>query len=148
MTQRQIPAEIFPTRYRGTCHGLSAASGKLGSIVVQAFLPSIQISSPNSTSLAWVLVGFSFAMGLGAVFAWAWIPEVQDPRGMDKEEKRLSGKVQKFAASFVVPSKSLEELALGRAGELQSEKADVGFRVRGRRVVEKMRSTTRRRRKA
>jgi hypothetical protein len=29
-----IPAEIFPTRYQGTYHGISAAAGKLGSVVV------------------------------------------------------------------------------------------------------------------
>jgi MFS transporter, PHS family, inorganic phosphate transporter len=34
----KIPAEIFPTRYRCTCHGISAASGKLGSIIAQCFL--------------------------------------------------------------------------------------------------------------
>lgn len=28
-----VPAEIFPARFRSTCHGLSAASGKLGAIV-------------------------------------------------------------------------------------------------------------------
>lgn len=30
-----IPGECFPTRYRSTCHGLSAASGKLGAIIAQ-----------------------------------------------------------------------------------------------------------------
>lgn len=30
-----IPAECFPTRYRSTSHGISAASGKLGAIVAQ-----------------------------------------------------------------------------------------------------------------
>lgn len=30
-----IPGEIFPTRYRSTSHGISAASGKLGSIIAQ-----------------------------------------------------------------------------------------------------------------
>lgn len=30
-----IPGEIFPTRYRSTAHGISAASGKLGAIVAQ-----------------------------------------------------------------------------------------------------------------
>lgn len=30
-----IPGEVFPTRYRSTCHGISAASGKLGAIVAQ-----------------------------------------------------------------------------------------------------------------
>ncbi|KAK4497262.1 hypothetical protein PRZ48_011712 [Zasmidium cellare] len=31
-----VPGECFPTRYRSTCHGISAASGKIGSIVAQA----------------------------------------------------------------------------------------------------------------
>jgi len=30
-----IPAEVFPTRYRATAHGFSAACGKLGAIVAQ-----------------------------------------------------------------------------------------------------------------
>ncbi|GAA0142362.1 secondary carrier transporter [Lithospermum erythrorhizon] len=28
-----VPAEIFPARFRSTCHGISAASGKLGAMV-------------------------------------------------------------------------------------------------------------------
>lgn len=31
-----IPGEAFPTRYRSTGHGISAATGKLGAIVAQA----------------------------------------------------------------------------------------------------------------
>lgn len=30
-----IPGEVFPTRYRSTAHGISAASGKLGAIIAQ-----------------------------------------------------------------------------------------------------------------
>ena len=30
-----VPGEAFPTRYRSTAHGISAASGKLGAIVAQ-----------------------------------------------------------------------------------------------------------------
>ena len=30
-----IPGEAFPTRYRSTAHGISAASGKLGAVVAQ-----------------------------------------------------------------------------------------------------------------
>ena len=30
-----IPGEIFPTRYRSTAHGITAACGKLGAIVSQ-----------------------------------------------------------------------------------------------------------------
>jgi MFS transporter, PHS family, inorganic phosphate transporter len=30
-----VPGECFPTRYRSSCHGLSAASGKVGAIIAQ-----------------------------------------------------------------------------------------------------------------
>ena len=30
-----VPGEVFPTRYRSTSHGISAASGKVGSIIGQ-----------------------------------------------------------------------------------------------------------------
>jgi len=30
-----VPGEAFPTRYRSTAHGISAASGKLGAIIAQ-----------------------------------------------------------------------------------------------------------------
>ena len=31
-----VPGEVFPTRYRSTAYGISAASGKIGSILSQA----------------------------------------------------------------------------------------------------------------
>jgi PHS family inorganic phosphate transporter-like MFS transporter len=135
-----IPAEIFPTRYRGTCHGISAAAGKLGSIVVQAFLPQTKITNPNSTTLGWVLIAFSFAMALGAVFTWAWIPEVQDPRGTEVEVRR--GRKNRFK-DYEVPSKSLEELAVGRAG-VTDERRMVGFRKRGALLMNGIRRSDRR----
>ena len=33
-----VPGEVFPTRYRSTGHGVSAASGKIGAIISQAFI--------------------------------------------------------------------------------------------------------------
>jgi len=35
-----VPGEVFPTRYRSTGHGISAASGKIGAIISQAFIAS------------------------------------------------------------------------------------------------------------
>jgi PHS family inorganic phosphate transporter-like MFS transporter len=136
-----IPAEIFPTRYRATCHGISAAAGKLASVIVQAFLPRTQITNPNSKNLGWVLIGFSFAMALGALCAWAWIPDVQDPRGTDLES-RGSGR-GRFKA-YEVPSKSLEELAVGRQIGVEDEKDMIGFRKRSRRFVGELREAGRR----
>ena len=36
-----VPGEVFPTRYRSTCHGISAASGKLGAIVAQVLFSTL-----------------------------------------------------------------------------------------------------------
>ena len=130
----QIPAEIFPTRYRATCHGIAAAAGKLGSIVVQAFLPSINITDPDSSNLGWVLIGFSFAMALGSFFSWAWIPEVQDPRGSDIDAapgRARKGSLCTGPKSFEVPNKSLEDLAVGRRGVVE-EKSILGIRLGGK----------------
>ena len=38
-----IPGEAFPTRYRSTAHGISAASGKLGSIITQIAFSALRI---------------------------------------------------------------------------------------------------------
>jgi PHS family inorganic phosphate transporter-like MFS transporter len=57
-----IAAEVFPTKYRSTCHGISAAAGRVGSLVAQIFLatarfgsPGVGINDPHSTWLGWVL---------------------------------------------------------------------------------------------
>lgn len=106
-----IPAELFPTRYRATCHGISAAAGKLGSILVQVFSAYYKFgsSSPGDEQTkryGTILVVFSVCMILGAVITHFWIPEVQ--------EKAKRGEI------WAGKAKSLEELALGRWG-LQSQ---------------------------
>ena len=85
-----IPAELFPTKYRATCHGLSAASGKLGSIIVQIFLAYVKFGpsgskttwlSPDSPWFGDVLLIFSAPMFLGAIVSWWFIPDLQDKDG-------------------------------------------------------------------
>ncbi|KAL3640056.1 putative inorganic phosphate transporter 1-3 [Castilleja foliolosa] len=45
-----VPAEIFPARLRSTCHGISAAAGKLGAIVgAFGFLYLAQSQDPTKT---------------------------------------------------------------------------------------------------
>ncbi|WOK92138.1 hypothetical protein Cni_G00829 [Canna indica] len=45
-----VPAEIFPARVRSTCHGISAASGKLGAIIGSfGFLYLAQSPDPSKT---------------------------------------------------------------------------------------------------
>ncbi|KAG6917699.1 hypothetical protein DXG01_001469 [Tephrocybe rancida] len=44
-----IPGEVFPTRYRSTAHGISAASGKLGAIIAQVGFAQLKdIGGPDA----------------------------------------------------------------------------------------------------
>ncbi|CAG5184029.1 uncharacterized protein ALTATR162_LOCUS10874 [Alternaria atra] len=82
-----IPAEIFPTRYRCTCHGIAAASGKLGSWVVQIFLAYAFQSdkSKPQDDFEWerqnfghILQVMSAFMVAGAVTTYFLVPETRD----------------------------------------------------------------------
>ena len=43
-----VPGEAFPTRYRSTGHGISAASGKLGAVIAQVGFARLKdIHGPN-----------------------------------------------------------------------------------------------------
>ncbi|MCJ1244639.1 hypothetical protein MMC30_001838 [Trapelia coarctata] len=84
-----IPAEQFRTEYRCRCHGLSAASGKLGSVVVQIFLTYVKFydsqqggyaswDDPGSTWLGKVLIVFGVLMLLGSVVTFYFVPYSRD----------------------------------------------------------------------
>jgi hypothetical protein len=47
-----VPGELFPTRYRSTAHGISAASGKVGAIIAQVvfYKFSVDTAQPNDVS--------------------------------------------------------------------------------------------------
>ncbi|KAI0303634.1 major facilitator superfamily domain-containing protein [Multifurca ochricompacta] len=63
-----IPGEVFPTRYRSTAHGLSAACGKLGAIVSQIFF------FRKADSIRTILEIFGFVM-LSGVASTLLLPE-------------------------------------------------------------------------
>ncbi|KAF2166336.1 hypothetical protein M409DRAFT_23528 [Zasmidium cellare ATCC 36951] len=64
-----VPGECFPTRYRSTCHGISAASGKVGSIIAQAGIAPLRTRGATKTDkspwLNHVLEIFALFMLLG-----------------------------------------------------------------------------------
>jgi PHS family inorganic phosphate transporter-like MFS transporter len=78
----QIPAEIFPTRYRCTCHGIAAASGKLGSWLVQVFLAyAFKSENPDKKDIdhfGQVLQVMSAFMVAGAITTYFLVPETRD----------------------------------------------------------------------
>lgn len=115
-----IPAEIFPTPIRCTCHGIAAAAGKLASVIVQTILLKAKfggksVGDSDSRGMGYLLIIFSASLFLGSLVTWAWIPELQD--------------LQKPPNSRVLPSKSLEVLAEGRLGA-QKDGQIIGMRAR------------------
>lgn len=88
-----IPGECFPTRYRSTGHGLSAAMGKIGAIIAQAIsIPMLRKGSTDdckgiecAPNLDHLIQLFALFMFLGTLTSLL-IPET---KGMTLEE--LSG---------------------------------------------------------
>ncbi|KAI0671903.1 inorganic phosphate transporter [Trametes maxima] len=69
-----VPGEVFPTRYRATAHGISAASGKFGAVVAQlAFQWLKDVGGPNRF-LDHILEIFAFFMFTG-ILSTMLIPE-------------------------------------------------------------------------
>jgi PHS family inorganic phosphate transporter-like MFS transporter len=107
-----IPAEIFPTCYRCTCHGISAAAGKLGSIIAVLVVYGINSGYHSRTRQGVILVLFGSFMLIGALFSWAYLPDIQ----RRKQDRRLE-------------TKNLEELGEGRQRtKLNGELLTVGDR--------------------
>ena len=76
-----VPGECFPTRYRSTSHGLSAASGKVGAIVAQTvFGPLRTKGHPTKTNptpwLNHIMEIFALFMFCG-IFTSLLIPETK-----------------------------------------------------------------------
>ncbi|KAF2768553.1 MFS transporter [Teratosphaeria nubilosa] len=80
-----VPGECFPTRYRSTSHGLSAASGKIGAIIAQVVFgplrtrsePGHQYSSTQTAPwLNHIMEIFALFMLLGC-FTTLLIPETK-----------------------------------------------------------------------
>ncbi|CAL1716622.1 unnamed protein product [Somion occarium] len=79
-----IPGEAFPTRYRSTAHGISAACGKLGAILAQVVVFATHLSGADSDeglksdnhALQILLIVCSVFMLSGLASTWL-IPETQ-----------------------------------------------------------------------
>lgn len=76
-----VPGECFPTRYRSTSHGISAAAGKVGAIIAQCvFGPLVNKGAPTGvTDSRWlnhVMQIFALFMLCG-LFTSLLIPETK-----------------------------------------------------------------------
>jgi PHS family inorganic phosphate transporter-like MFS transporter len=87
-----VPGECFPTRYRSTSHGISAASGKIGAIIAQTvFGPLRTKGHPTKTNptpwLNHIMEIFALFMLCG-IFTTLLIPETKR-----KTLEQLAGEV-------------------------------------------------------
>ncbi|KAM7499465.1 hypothetical protein LguiA_023879 [Lonicera macranthoides] len=82
-----VPAELFPARFRSTCHGISAASGKAGAIL-GAFV--VQNYTQKTESIKNAIIALSVVNLLGFFFTFL-VPET---KGRSLEE--ISGEDQDF----------------------------------------------------
>ena len=71
-----VPGEAFPTRYRSTAHGISAASGKLGAIVAQVGFSRLKDIGGTNKFVKHLLEIFAFFM-LTGIFSTLLIPETK-----------------------------------------------------------------------
>ena len=76
-----IPGECFPTRYRSTSHGFSAASGKVGAIIAQVLIGPLRVrGNPTADNpspwLNHVMEIYALFMFLG-IFFTALVPETK-----------------------------------------------------------------------
>ncbi|KDQ62674.1 hypothetical protein JAAARDRAFT_203751 [Jaapia argillacea MUCL 33604] len=72
-----IPGEAFPTRYRSTAHGISAASGKIGAIIAQVCYNQLKdLGGPNKF-VKHIFEIFAVFMITG-IFSTLLIPETKE----------------------------------------------------------------------
>lgn len=79
-----VPGEVFPTRYRSTSHGISAASGKLGAIIAQVLIGPLRTrgakaGASGAAASPWlnhVMEIFALFMLVG-IFTTLLIPETK-----------------------------------------------------------------------
>ncbi|KAL4263196.1 MFS transporter superfamily protein [Pleurotus pulmonarius] len=72
-----IPGEVFPTRYRSTAHGISAASGKLGAILAQVAFVWLKDVGGKDRFIKHIFEIFAFFM-LTGVFSTLLLPETRN----------------------------------------------------------------------
>jgi len=71
-----LPSEVFPTKFRTTAHGISAASGKAGAILAAQLFPILKDIGGHDAGVPYLLAAFSIIMILGACVT-SWVPETK-----------------------------------------------------------------------
>ncbi|KAM5573961.1 putative inorganic phosphate transporter 1-9 [Rosa sericea] len=85
-----VPAELFPARFRSTCHGISGASGKVGALIGSiGFLWAARDQNgkdKKTKEIKGSLIGLGVVCILGLVVTYLFTPET---RGRSLEENEI-----------------------------------------------------------
>lgn len=86
-----VPAELFPARFRSTCHGISGAFGKVGAIVgslvfLLASRDDHKDGNPNASGMTIALMILAGSCVLGAVVTYFFTLETMG-RALEENEK-------------------------------------------------------------
>lgn len=88
-----VPGECFPTRYRSSAHGISAASGKIGAIIAQVLIGPLRTrgAKPGSGDSPWLnhVMQIYSAFMFAGIFTTLLIPETKR-----KTLEQLAGEVE------------------------------------------------------
>lgn len=119
-----IPGEIFPTRYRSSAHGISAASGKVGAIIAQTVLGTLvnhgcSADEPNCF-LPHVMEIFALFMLLGTL-STLLLPETK--------RKTLEEICEKYHDEVDVTKLARDRFVEEAVDNSSNEKRDVGEQV-------------------
>jgi PHS family inorganic phosphate transporter-like MFS transporter len=88
-----IPGEVFPTRYRSTAHGISAASGKFGAVIAQVGFQRLRNIGGSNKFIGHILEMFAFFM-LTGIFSTLLLPETMGRTLEDLSNENQEGFVQ------------------------------------------------------
>lgn len=108
---------MFPTRYRSTCHGIAAASGKLGAILAQVGFARLKDFGGTNQSVKHILKGFAFFMFTG-IFSTLLLPETKgktlEELSNEDQEGFVKGisKSEESVATEVVTCASIPRICL------------------------------------
>jgi PHS family inorganic phosphate transporter-like MFS transporter len=87
-----VPGECFPTRYRSTGHGISAAMGKIGAIIAQGIsIPLLQKDSPRLQGQRMLTVPGPLAAALCSLHAPGNLGVTLDSRDKGRHARRAVG---------------------------------------------------------
>ena len=108
-----IPGEFFPAEVRASCHGISAAAGKVGAAIAAYSFPVLKKDS--SLGVANLLIGCGIIAFIGAVWTWFLVPEYS-PEDLESVMKvkltEYHAELERLARTDVVQIDALDQLGI------------------------------------